>query len=47
METGKNPGSHILGMPNTHRLPLEEAPEAYETFLNKEDRCIKVVLKPQ
>ena len=30
----------------THRLSLEDAPEAYETFLNKEDGCIKVVLKP-
>jgi threonine dehydrogenase-like Zn-dependent dehydrogenase len=30
----------------THRLPLEDAPEAYETFLNKVDGCIKVVLKP-
>ena len=30
----------------THGLPLEDAPEAYETFLNKEDGCIKVVLKP-
>jgi threonine dehydrogenase-like Zn-dependent dehydrogenase len=30
----------------THRLPLEEAPRAYEMFLGKEDECIKVVLKP-
>ncbi|HEY2018506.1 MAG TPA: zinc-dependent alcohol dehydrogenase [Bryobacteraceae bacterium] len=30
----------------THRMSLDEAPEAYETFLNKEDECIKVVLKP-
>ena len=30
----------------THRLPLSEAPQAYETFKNKEDGCIKVVLKP-
>jgi len=30
----------------THRLPLGDAPEAYETFLNKVDGCIKVVLKP-
>jgi threonine dehydrogenase-like Zn-dependent dehydrogenase len=30
----------------THRLPLEDAPAAYQTFLNKEDGCIKVVLKP-
>ena len=30
----------------THRLPLEEAPRAYEMFKHKEDGCIKVVLKP-
>lgn len=30
----------------THTLPLEDAPEAYEMFRNKEDHCIKVVLKP-
>ncbi len=30
----------------THRLPLEEAPHGYEIFKNKEDDCIKVVLKP-
>ena len=30
----------------THRLPLESAPDAYAMFRNKEDGCIKVVLKP-
>jgi threonine dehydrogenase-like Zn-dependent dehydrogenase len=30
----------------THRLPLEEAPGAYETFQKKEDAMIKVVLTP-
>lgn len=30
----------------THRLDLEQAPEAYRTFREKEDGCIKVVLKP-
>ena len=30
----------------THRLPLDQAPEAYRTFRDKEDQCIKVVLKP-
>jgi threonine dehydrogenase-like Zn-dependent dehydrogenase len=30
----------------THRLPLEEAPHAYEIFKHKKDNCIKVVLKP-
>ena len=30
----------------THRLKLDEAPEAYKTFRDKEDNCIKVVLTP-
>ena len=30
----------------THRLPLEEAPEAYKIFKEKRDNCVKVVLKP-
>jgi len=30
----------------THRLPLDEAPDAYKTFRDKKDGCIKVVLKP-
>jgi len=30
----------------THRLPLEQAPEAYRMFQHKEDGCIKVVLDP-
>ena len=30
----------------THRLTLDEAPDAYETFKHKKDGCIKVVLKP-
>ncbi|MET0424881.1 MAG: zinc-dependent alcohol dehydrogenase [Actinoplanes sp.] len=30
----------------THRVPLTEAPQAYDMFKNKEDGCIKVVLKP-
>ncbi|HKQ15409.1 MAG TPA: zinc-dependent alcohol dehydrogenase [Steroidobacteraceae bacterium] len=30
----------------THRLSLDAAPEAYEMFKNKEDECVKVVLKP-
>ena len=30
----------------THKLPLEEAPEAYETFQKKEDDAIKVVFQP-
>ncbi|MFM9920628.1 zinc-dependent alcohol dehydrogenase [Lacisediminihabitans sp. H27-G8] len=30
----------------THTVPLDRAPEMYETFQKKEDGCIKVVLKP-
>ncbi|GAB4070722.1 zinc-dependent alcohol dehydrogenase [Angustibacter speluncae] len=30
----------------THQVPLEQAPDLYETFQKKEDGCIKVVLKP-
>jgi threonine dehydrogenase-like Zn-dependent dehydrogenase len=30
----------------THRLPLDEAKYGYEIFKNKNDKCIKVVLKP-
>ncbi len=30
----------------THRLSLDEAPAAYETFQKKEDGMVKVVLKP-
>jgi threonine dehydrogenase-like Zn-dependent dehydrogenase len=30
----------------THRLPLDEAPHAYEIFQKKEDGAIKIVLKP-
>ena len=30
----------------THRVPLSEAPHAYEIFQKKQDGAIKVVLKP-
>ncbi len=30
----------------THRMSLDEAPRAYEMFQEKEDECVKVVLKP-
>jgi threonine dehydrogenase-like Zn-dependent dehydrogenase len=30
----------------THRLPLDQAPHAYQIFRDKEDNCVKVVLKP-
>jgi threonine dehydrogenase-like Zn-dependent dehydrogenase len=31
----------------THRLELDMAPDAYETFKHKENDCVKVVLKPK
>lgn len=30
----------------THRLGLDDAPQAYRTFRDKQDECIKVVMKP-
>jgi threonine dehydrogenase-like Zn-dependent dehydrogenase len=30
----------------THQMSLEDAPEGYDIFTNKEDDCIKIVLKP-
>jgi threonine dehydrogenase-like Zn-dependent dehydrogenase len=30
----------------THRLPLDQAPHAYDIFQKKDDDCIKVVLSP-
>jgi threonine dehydrogenase-like Zn-dependent dehydrogenase len=30
----------------THRMRLHEAPQGYEIFKNKEDQCIKIVLRP-
>ncbi len=30
----------------THRVRLDDAPEAYDTFLKKQDECIKVVMRP-
>ena len=39
----------VMGLESlaTHRVPLEDAPDAYEMFQKKNDGCIKVVLKPQ
>jgi threonine dehydrogenase-like Zn-dependent dehydrogenase len=38
----------LLGVDDlvTHRMPLSEAPDAYEMFKHKRDGCVKVVLKP-
>lgn len=30
----------------THRLPLQEAPDAYKMFQEKRDQCVKVFLRP-
>ena len=30
----------------TRRIRLHDAPQAYETFKNKQDDCIKVVMRP-
>jgi threonine dehydrogenase-like Zn-dependent dehydrogenase len=30
----------------SHKLPIEQAPQAYQMFRDKRDRCVKVVLKP-
>ncbi|ADP84460.1 zinc-dependent alcohol dehydrogenase [Pseudofrankia inefficax] len=40
--------SDVLGVDDfaTHRLPLTDAPHAYEIFQKKQDDCVKVVLKP-
>jgi threonine dehydrogenase-like Zn-dependent dehydrogenase len=42
IEAGEIDPSFVI----THRLPLEEGPDAYKTFRDKKDGCIKVVLKP-
>lgn len=30
----------------SHKLPIDSAPEGYRMFRDKQDRCIKIVLKP-
>lgn len=30
----------------THEMPLEKAAKGYKKFNNREDDCIKVILKP-
>jgi threonine dehydrogenase-like Zn-dependent dehydrogenase len=30
----------------THRMSLEEAPQAYELFKHKDNECLRVVFKP-
>ncbi len=42
VEAGDLDPSYII----THKAPLAKAPEMYETFRDKEDDCVKVVLDP-
>jgi threonine dehydrogenase-like Zn-dependent dehydrogenase len=42
IERGEIDPSFII----SHRLSLDDAPIGYEMFKNKEDECVKVVLKP-
>lgn len=42
IESGEIDPSFII----THKMKLEDAPEGYKIFNEKEDNCIKVVLKP-
>jgi len=42
ISTGKIDPSFVI----THRMALKDAPDAYKTFQEKKDHCIKVVLKP-
>jgi threonine dehydrogenase-like Zn-dependent dehydrogenase len=42
VEEGKIDPSFVI----THRVPLTRAPEMYQTFVEKRDGCIKVVLDP-
>ena len=40
IERGEIDPSYVI----THRLPLNEAPSAYETFKHKQENCVEVVL---
>jgi threonine dehydrogenase-like Zn-dependent dehydrogenase len=42
IETGELDPSFVI----THRVPLDQAPDAYKLFRDHEEGCIKVVLKP-
>jgi threonine dehydrogenase-like Zn-dependent dehydrogenase len=42
IEEGKIDPSFVI----THVAPLEKGPELYDTFREKKDGCIKVVLRP-
>ena len=42
VEAGEIDPSFVI----THRVPIDRGPEMYKTFRDKEEGCIKVVLKP-
>jgi threonine dehydrogenase-like Zn-dependent dehydrogenase len=42
IESGEIDPSFVI----THRVPLDQAPGAYEVFKRKQDDCVKVVLSP-
>jgi threonine dehydrogenase-like Zn-dependent dehydrogenase len=42
VESGEIDPSFVI----THKVPIDKGPEMYRTFRDKEDGCIKVVLKP-
>lgn len=42
VEQGKIDPSFVI----THRMTLDEAPHGYQIFRDKQDECIKIVLKP-
>jgi threonine dehydrogenase-like Zn-dependent dehydrogenase len=42
IERGEMDPSGII----SHRLRLSDGPEAYRTFRDKEEECIKVVMRP-
>jgi len=42
IEKGEIDPSYII----THRITIDEAPDAYKMFRDKDDQCIKVVLRP-
>jgi threonine dehydrogenase-like Zn-dependent dehydrogenase len=42
IESGRLDPTFII----THRLGLDDAPAGYDAFKEKQDECVKVVLKP-
>ena len=42
VERGEIDPSFII----THRVDLDDAPEMYRRFREKQDHCIKVIMKP-